>query len=115
MKSWKTPGRARLIVAAAAARGFPAPTGSAHAARLVDFAHSWANDAQSPPSKVTICHHTHSRKNPFVTITVSVHALPAHLGHGDTVGACAQGATGPSGAHGVLPTKAVVAAHVSHG
>jgi hypothetical protein len=36
--------------------------------------------------KVTICHHTGSGKN--VTITVSVHALPAHLAHGDTIGPC---------------------------
>jgi hypothetical protein len=41
---------------------------------------------------VTICHHTHSAKNPFVTITVSANALPAHLKHGDTVGACSAGA-----------------------
>ena len=38
--------------------------------------------------KVTICHHTGSGSNPFVTITVSVNALPAHLAHGDTIGAC---------------------------
>jgi hypothetical protein len=39
-------------------------------------------------NKVTICHHTHSTKHPFVTITVSRNALPAHLRHGDTVGPC---------------------------
>ena len=38
--------------------------------------------------KVTICHHTHSAKNPGVTITVDVHAWKAHQKHGDTVGAC---------------------------
>jgi hypothetical protein len=38
--------------------------------------------------KVTICHKTHSKKNPFVTIRVSRNALKAHLRHGDTVGAC---------------------------
>jgi|SRR5215218_10300358 len=32
--------------------------------------------------KVTICHHTHSKKHPFVTITISQNALPAHLRHG---------------------------------
>ena len=39
-------------------------------------------------NKVTICHHTGSTKNPTVTIVVSIHALDAHLKHGDTVGPC---------------------------
>jgi hypothetical protein len=39
-------------------------------------------------AKVTICHHTHSKKNPYVTITVSQSAVAAHLKHGDTLGAC---------------------------
>jgi hypothetical protein len=40
------------------------------------------------PEKVVICHHTHSAKNPFVTITISRNALDAHLAHGDTIGPC---------------------------
>jgi hypothetical protein len=44
--------------------------------------------ASQYPKKVTICHHTHSKKNPFVTITVSRNALPAHLGHGDSIAPC---------------------------
>jgi hypothetical protein len=40
------------------------------------------------PKKQTICHRTHSKKHPTVTITVSSSAVPAHLKHGDTLGAC---------------------------
>lgn len=40
---------------------------------------------QYKPDKVTICHRTGSGS---VTITVSRSALPAHLAHGDTMGAC---------------------------
>jgi hypothetical protein len=40
------------------------------------------------PKKVTICHHTKSKKNPFVTIRVSRNAVKAHLRHGDTIGPC---------------------------
>jgi hypothetical protein len=43
---------------------------------------------QYPPGKVTLCHHTHSKRHPFVTINVSQRALPAHLRHGDTIGPC---------------------------
>ena len=39
--------------------------------------------------KVTLCHHTHSTKHPWVTITVGSAAVAAHLKHhGDTLGAC---------------------------
>ena len=43
---------------------------------------------QYPPDKVTLCHHTHSKRHPFVTINVSQRSLPAHLRHGDTIGPC---------------------------
>jgi hypothetical protein len=40
--------------------------------------------------KITICHHTHSKKHPTVTISVSAKAWKAHARHGDTIGTCAQ-------------------------
>jgi hypothetical protein len=48
-----------------------------------------ASAKQYEPKKVTICHKTHSKKNPFRTITVSQNALKAHLKHGDAMGPCA--------------------------
>lgn len=50
--------------------------------------------ASSPASasqyekKVTICHRTGSKKNPFRTIRVSRNAVKAHLRHGDALGPC---------------------------
>lgn len=40
------------------------------------------------PKKVTICHRTKSKKNPYRTIRVSRSALKAHLRHGDGIGRC---------------------------
>lgn len=37
----------------------------------------------SAQAKVTICHETESTQNPFVVITVSQSALPAHIPHHD--------------------------------
>ena len=48
-----------------------------------------ASAKQYEPKKITICHRTHSKKKPFVTIRVSQNALKAHQKHGDTVGPCA--------------------------
>jgi len=88
--------------------------GVGYAARLVGGSNISAAAAQYPPSKVTICHHTHSQKNPFVTINVSERALPAHLGHGDTVGPCPQQSLTPE--QGEKPAKQhVKAQHHSNG
>lgn len=71
-------GLSALAFAALASVGAAvSPSGTAAAAK------------QYNPKKVTICHHTHSKKNPFVTIRVSRNALKAHMKHGDTVGTCA--------------------------
>jgi hypothetical protein len=37
------------------------------------------------PSKTLICHKTHSKKHPWVLISVSKHAVAAHLRHGDVL------------------------------
>src|ERR687898_156304 len=44
--------------------------------------------AKQYADKVTICHRTGSKKNPFRTIRVSRNALKAHLRHGDALGPC---------------------------
>jgi hypothetical protein len=64
----------------------------------VGFAGGSISAAQYQYGKVTICHHTHSKKHPTVTITINQHAWPAHQRHGDTMGACA--ATSSSKHHG---------------
>jgi hypothetical protein len=54
----------------------------------VGFAKISPTSAQYQYGKITVCHKTHSKKNPWVQITISQNALPAHLRGGDTVGAC---------------------------
>lgn len=113
---WKS-GRVRFAAAGAVALAVAALAsvgGVGYAARLVGGSNISAAAAQYPPSKVTICHHTHSQKNPFVTINVSERALPAHLGHGDTVGPCSQQSLTPE--QGEKPAKQhVKAQHHSNG
>ena len=50
--------------------------------------------------KMTICHHTHSKTHPQVTITVGAPAVKAHLKHGDTLGACSASPTNAAIPHG---------------
>jgi hypothetical protein len=96
MKKPSTIGRTRLVVAAVvvAAAGVFASVGMAgYGAELVGLSHKSATPTtdQYQGAKVTICHHTHSQKNPFVTITVSQNAVAAHVrNHGDTIGPCSE-------------------------
>jgi outer membrane biosynthesis protein TonB len=46
--------------------------------------------------KVTLCHKTHSKKHPAVTITVGAPAVPAHLRHGDHLGPCTEAEMHPA-------------------
>ncbi len=65
--------------------GFAALTGSTDSNAV-----STGSTGTTPFSrKVTLCHRTHSKKHPGVTITVGAAAVPAHMRHGDTLGACA--------------------------
>jgi len=79
--SWRLKGLLASAVVAAGLGGLASlgiPTGTSPAAAQYQYG-----------GKVTICHHTHSQTNPFVTITVSQNAVPAHVrNHGDTLGPC---------------------------
>jgi hypothetical protein len=46
--------------------------------------------SQQYARKVTICHYTGSKKNPFRTIRVSRSAVRAHQRHGDGLGSCSK-------------------------
>ena len=52
--------------------------------------------ATGQSSKVLVCHRTHSKKKPFHTIRVAPAAVPAHLAHGDSLGACGTGPSSPT-------------------
>jgi hypothetical protein len=76
------------------------------------------------PKKVTICHKTGSKKNPFRTIRVSRNAVKAHLRHGDRLGPCSTAtfvvchkAKGKDKAKHTIKVKGAKAAvkHLRHG
>jgi hypothetical protein len=46
--------------------------------------------------KVTICHRTMSKRNPWIQIDVSAKAVQAHIDHGDRVGSCEDAAQDPT-------------------
>src|SRR5436853_5257307 len=65
--------------------GAPALAKTASAVSEYGHGHSGSSEYQY---KVTICHRTHSKKHPFVQISVGAPAAKAHLRHGDTMGNC---------------------------
>src|SRR3954452_9736136 len=74
--------RLRVVVAALVSVGLLVPVAALGAGTS-------GQTASAAQYKITICHHTHSKKHPFVTIRISNKAWPAHQRHGDTMGACA--------------------------
>jgi hypothetical protein len=78
--------RRALVVGAVAALASVALVSVVQAARSTSAQRPAAADQY--PKKMTICHRTGSKKNPFVTITVSQNAVRAHMRHGDRLGRC---------------------------
>lgn len=84
-----------------------ATTGLAHNPSAAEYQYN----PSAAQYRVTICHHTRSKKHPMHTITVSVRAwLHGHKRHGDTLGAC-QPPTPTTGA----PTIATDTTRPGHG
>lgn len=80
----------------------------------IGFAFSGISAQQYQYGKVTMCHKTHSKKNPYVTIVVSKNAVAAHKKHGDTLGPCPPstgkpGNNHPGNPHGTTTTTTTTA------
>ena len=73
--------RLRVLVAALVSVGLLVPLAALGASTS-------GQSASAAQYKITICHHTHSKKHPTVTIRISNKAWKAHQRHGDTQGAC---------------------------
>jgi hypothetical protein len=98
--------RLRLVIAGAATLMTAAALASAALAGLGALDFGPAAASQYPSKKVAVCHRTHSQKHPWVKISISVHALKAHLRHGDFV---------VDASHPCPPTSATAAKSKHHG
>lgn len=92
---FKRSGRFRLAAAAVVSAGLLIPLAAFGATGI-----GQSSSAAEYQYKITICHHTHSKKHPMHTISVSVNAWPAHQKHGDTLGACPPPAKSKKANHG---------------
>ena len=91
----------RALGAAAVTTALLVPLGVFGAPALARSADAAAQSQYGPSQyqyKITICHHTHSKKHPMHTIKVSVRAWKAHQKHGDTLGACPATVPAPTSA-----------------
>jgi hypothetical protein len=96
--------RLRLLVAALVSVGLLVPLAALGAGTS-------GQTASAAQYKITICHHTHSKKHPMVTIRISNKAWPAHQRHGDTMGAC----TTATAKHAKHAQQAKQAKHANNG
>jgi hypothetical protein len=78
---------AGMVLASSGALGKGRPSGAEDTSTDSSTSSSTVS-TEASAGKVLVCHVTHSKKKPFHTISVSVNALPAHLAHGDSEGAC---------------------------
>lgn len=85
--------RAAAVIAVSAALFVPlllvgAPAFAHTGAAASEYEYSSASQYQY---RLAICHRTHSKKHPWIQITVSSRAWPAHRRHGDTLPPCPAG------------------------
>jgi hypothetical protein len=62
----------------------------------IGFAQAASSSAEYQYGKITICHKTGSKTHPWVTITISKNAWPAHQRHGDKLGPCPPATPNPA-------------------
>ena len=90
----------RLVGAAVVSGLLLVPLGVFGSSALARTASGLGPSAAQYQYKVTICHHTGSKKHPWHLIRISNRAVPAHLRHGDTMAPCPTSLTTTTKNHG---------------